>query len=76
MDTASERSKPALLGGSKEVSPTNSEVQEAAKYAVEQLSSQSNSLFPLKLEQAIAPSATPVHGAGCALQLRQLHGLT
>ena len=57
-----------LLGAFKEVPSSDEEVQEAARFAAEQLSSRSNSLSPFELKQARGHAASqqlcPSYAAG------------
>ena len=50
-EMASERHSGALVGGFREVDVGESDVQDAAKFAAQQLSEQSNSLMPLDLKE-------------------------
>jgi hypothetical protein len=56
------------LGGSKELSADDEEVQKAAEAALKHLSSQSNSLFPYKLQE-VEKASSRVHGGGTEFQL-------
>lgn len=51
VEANNERKNMGLLGGYKEVSSDDAEVQEAANFAAEQLSQRSNSLFPFKVKE-------------------------
>ena len=50
-EQSSEKQSGALLGGYKEGDADSPDAQEAAKFAVEQLSQQSNSLLPMQLKK-------------------------
>lgn len=70
VESASERSKPALLGAYKDVHTLNSDVQAAAQFAAEQLSEQSNSLVPLKLASVLKARTKVAAGMLFDLQLK------
>ena len=50
-EATSERKNGGLLGGYKEVNTDDDEVLDAAKFAAEQLSQRSNSLYPFKVKE-------------------------
>ena len=54
VESLSEKKAGGLLGAYKEVSGSDGEVQEAAAFAAEQLSQQSNSLAPFKVKEVRA----------------------
>ncbi|KAK9787986.1 hypothetical protein WJX73_000741 [Symbiochloris irregularis] len=66
----SERSNPTLLGAFTETDPASSDVRAAADFAAEQLSQQSNSLFPLKVAQVLKARTKTVAGMIFELQLK------
>lgn len=57
------------LGGMKELSTSDDEVTKAAQFAVDQLGSRSNSLYPLKLEEVLT-AHSKVHGGGTEYTLK------
>lgn len=57
------------LGGSKQLSADDEEVQKAAKGALDALSSRSNSLYPYKLQKVLKASSK-VHGGGTEYKLQ------
>eukprot|EP00891_Asterochloris_glomerata_P002978 jgi/Astpho2/2978/Aster-x0140 len=69
-----ERSSPALLGAAQEVAPTDPEVVEAANFAVEQLSQQSNSLFPFKLVEVLEAKSKVTNGKEFDMKLKLSQG--
>ncbi|MCJ1464011.1 hypothetical protein MMC07_002621 [Pseudocyphellaria aurata] len=70
VESASERSQPALLGAYKDVDSSNADVQAAAQFAAEQLSQQSNSLTPLKLLSVLKARTKVAAGMLFDLQLQ------
>lgn len=57
------------LGGSKQLSADDEEVQKAAKGALDALGSRSNSLYPYKLQKVLKASSK-VHGGGTEYKLQ------
>ena len=70
VESLAEKKSGGLLGGYKEVSGSDGEVQEAAAFAAEQLSQRSNSLLPFKVKEVRAtpdrhvPAVYRVQAAG------------
>nr|QOL01237.1 putative extracellular protein TR9_044 [Trebouxia lynnae] len=73
-EESSERHSGALLGGYREVSTTDSEVSQAADFAAEQLSSQSNSLSPLKVEEVLSARSKVAAGKVFELKMKLSQG--
>ncbi|DBA73532.1 TPA: hypothetical protein ACH3X1_011552 [Trebouxia sp. C0004] len=73
-EESSERSSGALLGGYREVSSTDSEVTQAADFAAEQLSQQSNSLSAYKVEEVLSARSKVVNGKSFELKLKLSQG--
>jgi len=58
------------------VSSTDSEVTQAADFAAEQLSQQSNSLAPFKVEEVLSARSKVVSGKSFELKLKLSQGST
>jgi hypothetical protein len=72
-EATSERKNGGLLGGYKEVSTDDDEVMDAAKFAAEQLSQRSNSLYPFKVKEVINYCSTSqTHQIKAAMKLAPL----
>ncbi|KAK9904803.1 hypothetical protein WJX75_002797 [Coccomyxa subellipsoidea] len=61
-EATSERKNGGLLGGYKEVSTDDDEVMDAAKFAAEQLSQRSNSLYPFKVKEVLQAKTKVANG--------------
>lgn len=57
-----------------QVSTTDSEVTSAAKFAAEQLSSQSNSLSPFEVKEVLSAKSKVVNGKSYELKLKLSQG--
>jgi flavin-binding protein dodecin len=69
-----ERGSGALLGGYREVSSSDPEVTEAARYAAEQLSQQSNSLYPFEVLEVLEAKEKIVAGKQYDMKLKLKQG--
>ncbi|KAL3147048.1 hypothetical protein ABBQ38_015010 [Trebouxia sp. C0009 RCD-2024] len=73
-EESSERHSGALLGGYREVSTTDSEVTQAAQFAAEQLTSQSNSLSPFEVREVLSARSKVAAGKVFELKLKLSQG--